>query len=135
MKHEKGLNILQQRQLTRRTVSEAIELLDILLTYMFDDLESQKLREICSKWGDGMSWDQIAQVMNISPGEVRRYITIAEELCSSAIMACTTDEYVEQQTIFNDWEDMTVRAALKDTRTHTKYKKVRHTPLFETAKG
>lgn len=130
MKHEYGLNILAQRKFSRAVLAEASQLLETLLESMFDASEACIMRQIASMWCSGLTWTDIANQLGMTPNEVRRYLKIMEELCADAILACLSDEYVEQVTLFGDTEDVTVKRIVSDDRTHSKYKKHRPVPLF-----
>lgn len=136
MKHERGLQYTTRQNISKRAISEAIEILDNLLSYFFDESESQKIRQICNMLGDGLSRVDISRELNMSEHEVNRYIKIAEELCASAIMACEDDRFIEQSTIFGDWHDLVSDRVSKIPDTPlTKRKKKVELPLFSLTGG
>lgn len=131
MKYERGLNILKFRNLSRSVICEAIQLLDFVMDALFHPKEACTIREIASKWGSGMSIEQIAAEIDMPRDEVYRYLKIAEELCADAIMACQCDEFIEQETLFGDVEDVVVYRITKDDRPKAQYRKKRSAPLFQ----
>jgi len=131
MKHEHGMNLVKTRQLSRAVLYEAVNLLEVMLDNFVERNEACVMRLIASLWCDGLTREQIAEELGMSVYEVYRYLTIMQELCSSAIMACESDEFVEQVGLFGDCEDLIVRKLMcASSKQH--YKRQRSLPLFDS---